>query len=70
MPKAFDLEWDRYEEYRLEQAAQLDDGDEPEDEDVMMGFLAYMNERTGVGRERIATGFALAMTDGMVDAYG
>ena len=70
MPKQFDLEWDRYEEYRLEQAAPLDDGDEPEDEDVMVGFLAYMNERTGVGRERIATGFALAMTDGRVDAYG
>ena len=70
MPKEFNWQWDRMEEHRLEQTAQLDDGDEPEDEDVMMGFLAYMNERTGVGRERIATGFALAMTDGMVDAYG
>lgn len=63
MPKVFDLEWDRLEEYRL-QAADLDD-EEP-DEDTMMEFLAYMNERTGAGgarrREARATVFGLAMT--------
>ena len=46
MPKAFDLEWDRYKEYMLEQAAPLDDGDEPEDEDAMMEMLRQANERT------------------------
>lgn len=45
MPKVFDLEWDRMEEYRLEQAV---DEEEP-DEDAMMDLLARMNERTGVG---------------------
>ena len=46
MPKQFDLEWDRHEEYRLEQAPPLDDGDEPEDEDTMMEMLRQANERT------------------------
>ena len=31
MPKEFNWQWDRMEEYRLEQAAPLDDGDEPEE---------------------------------------
>lgn len=70
MPKEFNWQWDRMEEYRLEQAAPLDDGDEPEDEDAMMDFLAYMNERTGVGRARIATAFGLAMTVGKELRYG
>lgn len=46
MPKLFDRKWDRMEEYRLEQATHLDDGDEPEDEDTMMEMLRQANERT------------------------
>lgn len=70
MPKLFDRKWDRMEEYRLEQAPPLDDSEEPENEDTMMDFLAYMNERTGVGRARIATAFGLAMTGGKELRYG
>lgn len=66
MPKEFNWKWDRMEEYRLEQAQ---DDEEP-DEDTMMDFLAYMNERTGVGRARIATAFGLAMTGGKELRYG
>lgn len=66
MPKVFDRKWDRMDEYRLEQAP---DDEEP-DEDTMMDFLAYMNERTGVGRARIATAFGLAMTGGKELRYG
>ena len=44
MPKEFDLEWDQYEEYRLEQTV---DEEEP-NEDTMMDLLARMNEKTGV----------------------
>ena len=46
MPKEFNWQWDRMEEHRLEQTAQLDDGDEPEDEDAMMEMLRQANERT------------------------
>lgn len=46
MPKEFNWQWDRMEEYRLEQAAPLDDGDEPDDEDTMMEMLRQANERT------------------------
>lgn len=60
MPKVFDLEWDRLEEYRLEQTADL--AEEELDEDTMIEFLAYMNERTGAEGARIATAFGLAMT--------
>lgn len=70
MPKLFDRKWDRMEEYRLEQAPPLDDSEEAEDEDTMMDFLAYMNERTGVGRARIATAFGLSMTGGKELRYG
>ena len=57
MPKVFDLELDRLEEYRLEQDADL--VEEDPDEDTMMEFLAYMNERTGAGGARIATAFGI-----------
>ena len=46
MPKEFNWQWDRMEEYRLEQAPPMDDGDEPEDEDTMMEMLRQANERT------------------------
>ena len=46
MPKEFNWQWDRMEEYRLEQAPPLDESEEPEDDDTMMEMLRQANERT------------------------